>query len=366
MSAPLVTIGVPVYRGADEIAATLESLRNQTYPHLDVVISVDAGDMETARICEPFLKRDPRFRMTVQSSRLGWAGNTDWTMRQRRGEFYLFNQHDDQTTPDYVAALVEAAARFPEASVCFTEMHSTGLRTLVQPGVALSGTPVQRATTYLEKLDHVPLRGLIRGSALASTSGLLLADFNPLDSFGTEIRLLTELALLGEFRFVPGPIYYKRLHGKNIHLTRGKFSDQQKLLAWACLAAWLIEVIVPAGQSEAERKALFDAVLNRFLVWNDKWRWLRMPTRRLAKSTSPVLKPFRGLLARLKKNERLASIASGQYMLYEPDDEEKRAALLRAIFDRLKSEARFDPQTSLQSSWARIEADALKRFARGP
>ena len=43
MSAPLVTIGVPVYRGADEIAATLESLRNQTYPHLDVVISVDTG-----------------------------------------------------------------------------------------------------------------------------------------------------------------------------------------------------------------------------------------------------------------------------------------------------------------------------------
>lgn len=91
MSGPLVTIGVPVYRGADDIAVTLESVRTQTYPHLDVVISVDASDMETAAVCEPFLKRDPRFRMTVQSSRLGWAGNTDWTMRQRRGEFYLFN-----------------------------------------------------------------------------------------------------------------------------------------------------------------------------------------------------------------------------------------------------------------------------------
>lgn len=362
MSGPLVTIGVPVYRGADDIPATLESLRSQTYPHLDVVISVDAGDAETARACEPILKRDPRFRMTVQPSRLGWAGNTGWTMRERRGEFYIFNQHDDQTTPDYVASLVEAATRFPEASICFTEMHSSGLRTLVQPGVALSGTPVERATTYLENLDHVPFRGLIRSASLAKTDGLLLADFNPFDSFGSEIRLLTELALLGEFRFVQGPIYYKRLHGKNIHLTRNKFSDQQRLLAWACLGAWLIEVIVPAGHSETERRRLFDTVLRRFVVWDDKWRWLRMPARGLAHSTSAILNPLRTLLARLKKNERLASLASGPYMLYEPDDEEKRAALLRAIFDRLKSEGRFDPQTFLRSTWQQIEGEARKRF----
>jgi glycosyltransferase involved in cell wall biosynthesis len=65
MSGPLVTIGVPAFRGADQIPATLESLQRQTYPHLDVVISVDAGDTETARACEPFLERDARFRMTV-------------------------------------------------------------------------------------------------------------------------------------------------------------------------------------------------------------------------------------------------------------------------------------------------------------
>jgi glycosyltransferase involved in cell wall biosynthesis len=363
MSGPFVTVGVPAYRGAEDIPATLDSLRSQTYPHLDVVISVDAGDMETARACEPFVKRDSRFRMTVQSSRLGWAGNTDWTMRQRRGEFYIFNQHDDQTTPDYVAALVEAALRFPEASICFTEMHTSGLRTLVQPGVALSGPPLDRATKYLEHLDHVPFRGLIRSSSLAKTAGLLLADFNPFDSFGSEIRLLTELALLGEFRFVQGPVYYKRLHGKNIHLTRNKFSDQQRLLAWACLGAWLIEVIVPVGQNEIERRDLFNKILNRFLALNDKWRRLRIPARALARSTSPTLEPFRSLLARLKKNERLAKVTSGRWMLYEPDDEEKRTALLRAMFDRLKSEGRFDPQADLRSDWKQLEADSFRRYA---
>jgi hypothetical protein len=32
-----------------------------------------------------------------------------------------------------------------------------------------------------------------------------LSDVDPFDSFGTENRLLAEIALLGEFRFVPGP-----------------------------------------------------------------------------------------------------------------------------------------------------------------
>ena len=44
MSGPLVTIGVPVYRGEDDLPVTLECLRTQTYPHLDVLISVDAND----------------------------------------------------------------------------------------------------------------------------------------------------------------------------------------------------------------------------------------------------------------------------------------------------------------------------------
>src|SRR4051794_2444705 len=93
---PLVTIGVPVYQGQADLPITLECLRTQTYQNLDVLISVDAGDQQSAAACQPFLRRDARFRMHVQPSRLGWAGNTDWTMQQRRGDFYIFQQHDDQ------------------------------------------------------------------------------------------------------------------------------------------------------------------------------------------------------------------------------------------------------------------------------
>jgi glycosyltransferase involved in cell wall biosynthesis len=363
LSGPLVTIGVPVYQGQNELPITLECLRSQTYPNLDVLISADGGDQESARACEPFLRRDSRFRMQVQPSRLGWAGNTDWTMRERRGEFYIFQQHDDQISPTYVEDLVTAALRMPSAAICFAEMQCTGLRTMVLRGLPLSGSPVDRATGYLESLDAVSFRGLMRGSALASTSGLLLSDCDPFDSFGTEFRLMTELALLGEFQFVAGPTYYKRMHGANLHLKREDWTENQKQLAWACLAAWMVEVLAPAGESPEESRRLFDTVLARFLLTGDSRRWLRRFGRQLAWSRSNALHPIRLLLDRLRSSEQAVKSLRGRWMFYEAEGREQRAELLRLIFDLLRKGRRFDPVVCLQLTWERLENEANRRFA---
>jgi hypothetical protein len=362
MSGPLVTIGVPVFQGQDDLPITLECLRTQTYANLDVLISVDAADQTSAQACEPFLRGDPRFRMQVQPQRLGWAGNTGWTMRERRGAFYIFQQHDDQVSPTYVADLVEAALRHPDAAICYAEVQSSGVTSQVMRGLPLLGDPVERVLTCLKFMDHAAFRGLIRGTALARTSGLLLSDFDPFDSYGTEMRFLMELALLGEFRFVPGPIYYKRLHGANLYLKREKWPEHKKQLAWACLAAWAVEVIAPAGRSEVERRRMFDMVLDRFLVPRDPWKRLKDPVRRLAHSRSAALHPIRVVVDWLKRNDPLVRSVSGRWMLYETTDPKQRAAFLRIVFDRLKAAGRFDPSTSLDCTWQTLEEDAHKRF----
>jgi hypothetical protein len=362
VSGPLVTIGVPVYQGQDDLPVTLECLRTQSYQNLDVLVSVDANDQQSARACEPFLRRDPRFRMHIQPSRLGWAGNTDWTMRERRGAFYIFQQHDDQVSPTYVADLVEAALRYPDAAICYAEVQCTGLQTHVMRGLPLSGPPIERVLNCLKFMDFSAFRGLIRSTALASTSGLLLSDFDPFDSYGTEMRFMAELALLGEFRFVPGPIYYKNLHGANMYLKRDKWPEHKKQLAWACLGAWMVEVVVPAGRSPEERRRMFDTVLVRFLVPSNPWRWLRYPAHRLAQTNSKALHSVRILLDWLKTNDALVRTVSERWMLHEAREPKHRAALLRIIFDRLKSAGRFDPSVILQCTWETLEEETHKRF----
>jgi glycosyltransferase involved in cell wall biosynthesis len=361
LSGPLVTIGVPVYRGQDDLPITLECLQTQTHRNLDVLISVDAGDQESARACEPFLRGDPRFRMKVQSTRLGWAGNTDWTIRERRGDFYIFQQHDDQVSPTYVADLVAAASCAPDAAICFAEMQYTGLVNATDRGISILGDPIQRVLTFLKRMETIPLRGLIRSSALSSSSGLLLSESDPFESFGTEIRLLAELAVWGDFVFVPGPTYFKRMHGGNLHLKRSAWSADRNRRAWACLCAWMVEVVAMAGQAAVERRRLFETVLERFLNPRNPWQPLRGSIRRLGQSSTRVLHPLRVLVRSLKKSESLARSVTGEWVLYEPTGPEDRSDFLQLIFDQLKRDARFDP-SGLQSTWDLLEEQTYRRF----
>jgi glycosyltransferase involved in cell wall biosynthesis len=362
MSRPLVSIGVPVYQGQDDLPATLECLRTQTYPNLDVLISVDAGDQDSARACEAFLRRDGRFRMHIQPSRLGWAGNTDWTIRQRKGEFYIFQQHDDRVSPTYVADLVAAALLAPRAAICFAEMQYTGLVNATDRGFSLRGTPTERVLTFLRRMECAPLRGLIRSSALASGSGLLLSNSDPFESFGTETRFLAELALWGDFEFVPGPLYFKRIHGANLHLKRNDWPANRKRRAWASLCAWMIEVIPTVGQTPTEKRRLFEAVLKRFLLPSKRWELLRGPMRRLAQTKPQILRPIRLLLDRLKSSEKMVRSVTEGWVFYEPESAHAREMFVHLVLDQLKSANRFDP-VSIQSSWEALEQEVQQRFA---
>jgi hypothetical protein len=187
------------------------------------------------------------------------------------------------------------------------------------------------------------------------------AEFNPEVALAA-FRFMTELALLGEFKFVAGPTYYKRMHGANLHLKRQNWSEHRKQLAWASLAAWIVEALVPAGQSIEDSRRLFDAVLARFLIANGSWSWLRNAGRRLAWSRSRALHPARVVLDRLRSNEQAVQSLRGRWMFYEAESSDQRAALLRMIFERLRCGGRFDPPSSLQVSWETLEEETRKRF----
>jgi glycosyltransferase involved in cell wall biosynthesis len=356
MTNPCVTVGVPVYRGKATLPVLLECLRTQSYKNIDVLISVDGEDQASAEAAKPLVQQDSRFRIHVHPSRLGWAGNTDWTMRHRRGDFYIYQQHDDLISPTYIADLVEASTRWPNAVVCFSKLQFTGQRDEEISVPSLIGDPKERALNYLRSLDWVPFRGLIRGSALHKTSGLLLSDFDPFDSFGTEHRFMAELSLLGEFRFVEGPTYFKSWHGENLSFQRDGWSREHAITAYACFAAWMIEVLPPTGASAKERRRLFRITLDRF-AGHDRLKWIRA----VLSKDSKALVPLRMLRDQLKRSEKLTAAVQELSPIFlwhglGRISTQERAALLRQVFERLKSGGRFDPRECMNTTWEALES----------
>jgi hypothetical protein len=328
---------------------------------------VDAADQASAEACQPFLRRDPRFRTHVQPSRLGWAGNTGWTMRERHGDFYIYHHHDDQVSPTYVADLVEAARRWPDAAICFAEVVFSGKRNALVRDRPILGDPISRALTHIERLDTSMFRGLIRGSMLNRTRGMRVSE---LDSLGSEHALMTELALAGEFRFVNGPTYFKRIHEHNTSLKSYTWPEARKRDNWACLAAWLLGVIVPVGSSQEQRRNLFDVVVDRFVVPPGGWlNWLRFRSAWVQTlRNEAVARPLRALLDAGRRTGHLDTWIKGRtratFYLPEQNDSAAIAALLRAIVHHLRREASFDPSASLGWSWETLEAELARRLPR--
>ena len=95
---PLVSIGVPIYRGERFLAETLHCIEAQTYRDFCVLMSLDGPDPACEAICRPFLD-DSRFRLVVQPRRLGWVGHFNWLLSQAEGDFWYYHQQDDLTDP---------------------------------------------------------------------------------------------------------------------------------------------------------------------------------------------------------------------------------------------------------------------------
>ena len=205
-SPPRVVACLPAWRAAGFIRNTLDALTAQTYPNLEVLVSVDASPDDTAAICEEHAQRDGRFRVIRQPDRLGWIGNVNALLQIARGDYFFFAFHDDVVLPGYVECLVDALERRPQAVSAFTDLEvrdGTGAQqTLEYTEIEGLRDPVERAKRVLWMMGDwwVPHRGLFRSSARAAIGGL---KRNWAGEFSADWPWQVHMSLLGEVVRVP-------------------------------------------------------------------------------------------------------------------------------------------------------------------
>lgn len=264
MATPRITVGVPVYKGAELVGKALECLQQQTFRDFEVIISVDNNDQETAQACQPYLA-DARFRMVVHPNRLDWVGNFNWLLQQDLKEFFCYRQHDDTTAPEFFDVLVRAADRNPQAAAIYCDCQMTGGRTDVEIVASVEGGPLERLHEYLSRLPNigapVPIRGLVRASAIRE-AGLVRADeFRAAwQVFGWLARLLA----WGGFRRVPEPLYYRLDHAKSY--TREFWSGAGQA-AWTTLFTTLLEAAMRACRTPEQRRFFQELILDRIVAY---------------------------------------------------------------------------------------------------
>jgi glycosyltransferase involved in cell wall biosynthesis len=212
MSTPKVSIGLPVYNGANYLENALDSILSQDFADFEVVISDNASQDETESICRAYAKRDQRIRYFRANANQGAAPNYNRVFELSRGTYFKWAAHDDECLPGFIRRCVETldqapssvVAAYPRAEIIDGNGRVTGLD--LDCLETKHCRPHRRLACVLRNVSKAnAVFGLIRSDALRKTR--LIDRF-----IASDLVLLAELVMLGEIWEVPEVLSRRRLH----------------------------------------------------------------------------------------------------------------------------------------------------------
>lgn len=177
--APAVSIGMPVYNGAEYIREALDSLLAQTFTNYELIISDNASTDRTEAICREYAAHDPRIRYVRQKENCGPLGNFQFVMDEAEGEYFMWASADDMLgTIETLANLVKSLDKGFELAIPDVDLidETTGINRLGVHSSVYSGLKRDSVTRLALKFPSYMTYGLFRTTSLRSLFIFLKAN----------------------------------------------------------------------------------------------------------------------------------------------------------------------------------------------
>ncbi|MGM9589467.1 MAG: glycosyltransferase family 2 protein [Faecousia sp.] len=104
---PVVTVIVPVYNVEAYLPACIESILNQTYRALQLILVDDGSPDGCGAICDAYAERDDRI-LVIHKENGGVSNARNAALDQIAGDYFTFCDSDDRYTETWIAELVTA------------------------------------------------------------------------------------------------------------------------------------------------------------------------------------------------------------------------------------------------------------------
>lgn len=129
-SQPLVSVPVITYNSSKTVLETLDSIYNQTYQNLELIVSDDCSTDNTVEICREWIdahkERFVRTELLTMGKNTGVSANSNRAKANCRGEWVKGIAGDDMLLPDCIQSYVEYVHEHPNAMIVFSRMEGFG------------------------------------------------------------------------------------------------------------------------------------------------------------------------------------------------------------------------------------------------
>ncbi len=208
---PRVTIGVPAYNAARFLPIALESLVNQTYTDIEIMVVDNASTDSTGDIVHDFARRDPRIRYVRNPQNIGAGRNFIRCVELTRSELFRWQSADDYSAPTFVERCVavldahrDVIQAYPRAIL--VDENGDELERYDERISTLAESPRERYLHVMRSIGLVnAFYGVMRTDLLRRTAihGAYL---------GADVVVQEEIALYGKIWEIPEFLYFRRMH----------------------------------------------------------------------------------------------------------------------------------------------------------
>lgn len=206
-----VTVGLPVYNGERYLEDTLKTVLNQTFPDFQLIIADNASTDDTESICRDYAAQDARIRYIRNEKNLGASKNYTVCFTPAETPYFRWQNADDPIEPTLIERCVEVLDHNPDVVLTYGQTKIIDEHGEVTGSYhdKLNLTDPNAAQRFIDCLSNIGLQnvmyGLMRRDALAHTA--LLGNY-----VASDLNLIAEIALYGQFREIPEHLFNRRMH----------------------------------------------------------------------------------------------------------------------------------------------------------
>lgn len=215
---PLVSVVMPTYNAGIFLRLAIDSILNQTYQNIELIIVNDFSNDKTAEILNFYKRQDKRIKVITNRINLGVSRSANIAISEAKGQFIARMDSDDMATSDRIEKQVnflnkhkKVVAVGGQCELIDKDGEKIGAKKFPSDyknikSMVFSSVPIQQPTLMINK-------------------GLLPENFVWYDNNFTsaeELELIFKLFKLGSVRNLKSIVLKYRIHPNNTSLSNPK------------------------------------------------------------------------------------------------------------------------------------------------
>lgn len=289
MHYPLVSIIIPTYNVEKYIEEGIDSLLNQTYTNLEILIIDDCSTDNTVQIIKSKYSKNQKIKLYEKSQNLGPANSRNIGIKQSKGKYIALLDGDDYYAEDKIEKQVQLMELNLDIVACSTFLQCIGLKNNIIK-FSIDHSEIKDRQLLGCPIAHPSV--MFRASFLKENNLYYNENFRYSEDYELFIRMIEKG---GKFLTIPEALYMYRVSGNqasfkksdNKILKNEKQWEISKNLHYQVLSKLIDE------NSELYDKKFVDALLMHQVIRNyDDLKLFIDWAKRLIKYNESIECPF--------------------------------------------------------------------------